>query len=74
MISPVNGVPSYQYNTPPQGVSANTSVQASQTVQKTSQDFENLLSAMVYQQNGLTMKLVRMVGEMYQGQNLDILA
>ncbi|MBM7558644.1 hypothetical protein [Marinitoga litoralis] len=69
MINPVKGV-NYQY-TP---ISRPANTQAAQTIQKTSQDFENLLNAIVYQQNGLTTKLVRIVGEMYQGQKLDILA
>ncbi|WP_129408494.1 hypothetical protein [Marinitoga lauensis] len=70
MISPVSGV-SYQYT--PQ-ISKQAHVQAARTVQQTSQDFENLLNAIVYKQDGLTRKLVRIVGEMYQGQKLDILA
>jgi formyltetrahydrofolate synthetase len=70
MISPVSGV-SYQYS--PQ-VSTRVSRKAVQTTQQTTQDFENLLNAIVYKQDGLTRKLVRIVGEMYQGQKLDILA
>ncbi|KAF2956738.1 hypothetical protein [Marinitoga sp. 38H-ov] len=67
MINSVSGV---NYNYTP----VYRHAQSAQAIQKTSQDFENLLNAIVYQQNGLTTKLVRIVGEMYQGQKLDILA
>ncbi|GAB6189172.1 hypothetical protein JCM30566_09110 [Marinitoga arctica] len=69
MISKVQGI-SYQYVPNSQHVST----KSVKTVQQTSQDFEKLLNAIVYQQNGFTKKLVRIVGEMYQGQKLDILA
>ncbi|SHE71945.1 hypothetical protein SAMN02745164_01009 [Marinitoga hydrogenitolerans DSM 16785] len=71
MISPVSGVSS-QYV--PQNVSRQVNAKAVQNVQKTAQDFGNLLNAIMYKQNGLTEKMVRIVGEMYQGQKLDILA
>jgi len=37
------------------------------------EEMEKLLSFAIYKQTGMSMKLVRTVGELYQGQNLDIL-
>lgn len=37
------------------------------------EEMEKLLSFMMYKQTGISMKLVRTVGELYQGQNLDVL-
>lgn len=37
-------------------------------------EIEQLTSFMFYKQTGITMKLVRTVGELYQGSNLDVLA
>ncbi|KLO24303.1 hypothetical protein X275_00465 [Marinitoga sp. 1197] len=71
MINPVSGV-SYQYT--PQVISRQPRAAISSSVQQTSKDFEKLLNAIVYKQDGLTRKLVRIVGEMYSGQKLDILA
>ncbi|KLO21211.1 MULTISPECIES: hypothetical protein [unclassified Marinitoga] len=71
MINPVSGV-SYQYT--PQVISSQPRAAISSSVQQTSKDFEKLLNAIVYKQDGLTRKLVRIVGEMYSGQKLDILA
>ncbi len=37
------------------------------------EEMEKLLSFIIYKQTGISMKLVRTVGELYQGQNLDVL-
>lgn len=37
------------------------------------EEMEKLLSFIMYKQTGISMKLVRTVGELYQGQNLDVL-
>ncbi|PNR88274.1 MULTISPECIES: hypothetical protein [unclassified Petrotoga] len=37
------------------------------------EEMEKLLSFVIYKQTGISMKLVRTVGELYQGQNLDVL-
>ncbi|AEX85773.1 hypothetical protein XO10_06775 [Marinitoga sp. 1135] len=74
MINGVSGVGSYQYTPQINTRNAASSAANQQMAQKTSQDFDNLLNAIVYQQDGLTRKLVRIIGDMYQGKNLDILA
>ncbi len=37
------------------------------------EEMQKLLSFITYKQTGISMKLVRTVGELYQGQNLDVL-
>lgn len=38
------------------------------------EEMEQLMSFAMYKQTGMTMKLVRTVGELYQGQSIDLLA
>ena len=74
MINGVSGVSAYQYTPQINTRSVAASAVNQQMAQKTAQNFDNLLNAIVYQQDGLTQKLVRIIGDMYQGKNLDILA
>jgi len=49
----------------------NQNINKSPTMSK--EEMEKLLSFIIYKQTGISMKLVRTVGELYQGQNLDVL-
>ena len=70
-ISPISG---NFYNAIQNYKAQNLQIQASINAMKKAQQIDQLIPYMLYKQTGMTLKLVRMLGDLYQGTKLDELA